>query len=1672
MPLAQRVVRSPWVALAAILIGSSFAGCNCGGPAGSLAIVQPVAHATFNLADDLVADSPGVQLEATVTAKGLDGATVSLKLPGNGGASPTGVVAKGVAKITYTLGASGALVATAKDSSGKTVTSPAVSVTFDGSPQACRFVTPADGAVLGASQDASPAAGFQVDVQVRCAGVELGNLVALTVDGASWGTAPLGPGGLASFAAAELAEGANQLEADTRTNAGVAVKATARVTVKTGACRILLAPPTGSVFNARGESQSGRAIADLEPGEPMNAELTVTTAAACAGADLVVKSGTGVLATTTVTSPTMTVPVELPDGTDLVRAYLSGKAKGTSPLVTYTVDAVVPVATLTYPAGGESFTDADDKSDQAGLQVPVRGSFTGIDAGQPFEVVLDGVSQPFLVGEGGSFDVLVTLADGDHTLFVRATRPSGTVAQSAPVTFHSSFLNGSLSMVSPTDGELFPLARDADPTTDGYQIAFTLAAPNLAGATGQVQCGAASGTFTVGADGTATSTVTVPDLGCAGATLSCLASLTTAGGTAFKTAKVHLVVDAVPPQVRLLTPTPDSVLSSNVVAVTATTDCPGETQTALVLRGGMDLLAGPQAVTANAVDFSEVTLPAGDSALDLQVSDAAGNVTDTTFHVTVDTETPQPFFLDPPASGAWAFGPSDDEDSDLSNGFQHALTVALDNKPVGTSVVLSVGTHQLVAVATVAAATSGHKVALFDRVTLPEGTTTVRACAKDVAGSLGCTPDQKVTVTTGRPTCAIVQPADAAVIGPAADLDASTPGIQADVRVETNAPAASLAHLVVQEGAQPAPAPLDATVAAGSPDNAATFGAVTFPEEGSYTLVATCTAADGTVGTSLPTSVRVALSAPAISLDSPPDGTSFNLASADQSVDPGFQIKVEVSTQAPAGEADGDVVSLTVDCGQGPQTYAAPMSANAATFQSVTLPDQGACLLTAQLQDLAGNESAPVTSHVQVDRVPPTVAFDAPTAGSLLGKLRDADPSTPGFQLDQVTVKVDGASASEAPTLAVGTNSIGPGTVTVNGSAEVVSWLLVPLQEGDNTLTVTAVDDAGNQTVASETVTVDTVGPVVSIQSLFNNQTLSMKNDTDPATAGLQVNVGLSGQGLVTGTTVYICSPQADPGLPQGPCGAGARVLASAILEGGSAVVNHVTLPEGTVSLYAVATDLALNASPPSDTVTVNVDSVPPEVTSLQVEQLSGSTATPLDTQNGTAVFGPAQDSGTAAGFQTRLVATLTGIEAGKNLTATFMDTNPGPGTVLGTVAIAADGTATLDTTLLDGGHRINVVAHDLAGNPVSTPESPNPNDPPKLLNFGVDLTAPALTIVAPVAGKLLAKDDLDPSTPGLQSNVVVDSDAGAGRAVSLFLDGSATALATAPLPTTGQAVSIPVTFPEGSHTLTASVTDSAGNNSTTAGVALVVDSVAPVVAVTSPSANATLTTDDDLATPGFQISVTVSYGQVEAGQPLTLSSSTGGQLARLSTDASGQAQATVTVPAGQQTLTATTVDVSGNQTSSAGVTVTVQTGAPSIHFDSTADPMYFGVADGTTADGGSCQVTIPATCDTDGATAVLVVDGTAGTPIAVANNAVSFSLTLANGASAQLQLQATGGNGHVGYSAVRQAVCDLSKPTVALTVSAWVEPGATKVGGARVTGVAAAQPASSVMAALDRRTR
>jgi hypothetical protein len=220
-----------------------------------------------------------------------------------------------------------------------------------------------------------------------------------------------------------------------------------------------------------------------------------------------------------------------------------------------------------------------------------------------------------------------------------------------------------------------------------------------------------------------------------------------------------------------------------------------------------------------------------------------------------------------------------------------------------------------------------------------------------------------------------------------------------------------------------------------------------------------------------------------------------------------------------------------------------------------------------------------------------------------------------------------------------------------------------------------------------------------------------------------------------------------------------------------------------------------------------------------------------------------------------------------------------------------------------NGSHTLVAVARDLLGVTYSS-------SPVSVTVFN-DTTPPAVTVTAPASGAAIAGTTTLSATATDNVGVV---------GVQFKVDGSNVA---------AEDTSAPYSVPwntssaaAGVHTVVAVARDAAGNVTTSAGVAVTVDNVAPAIAMTAPAAGSTVTgtigvsanASDNLGVAGVQFRLDgANLGAEDTSAPYSTSWNT--------TGASG----------GSHTLTAVARDAAGNLTASGAVVVTVDNTGPTV---------------------------------------------------------------------------------------------------------------------------------------------
>ncbi|XZU76260.1 BapA/Bap/LapF family large adhesin [Acinetobacter baumannii] len=696
----------------------------------------------------------------------------------------------------------------------------------------------------------------------------------------------------------------------------------------------------------------------------------------------------------------------------------------------------------------------------------------------------------------------------------------------------------------------------------------------------------------------------------------------------------------------------------------------------------------------------------------------------------------------------------------------------------------------------------------------------------------------------------------------------------------------------------------------------------------------------------------------------PDQGIKGSGSSTDDTT-PGVVISAPGAGETPTLYVDGEKVAASYDPVTGTLTPTTPLA-------------DGSHQLTYTLTDAAGNESAQSPAlTVTVDTLAP--ATPAVPSGYLDNVGPDQGIKGSGSSTDDTTpgVVISAPGAGETPTLYVDGEKVAASYDPVTGTLTPTT----PLADGSHQLTYTLTDAAGNESAQSPaiTVTVDTLAPA-----------------TPSVPSGYLDNVGLDqgikGSGSSTDDTT--------PGVVISAPGAGETPTLYVDGEKVAASYDPVTgtltpttpLADGSHQLTYTLTDAAGNESAQSPAITVTVDTLAPATPSVPSgyldnvgldQGIKGSGSSTDDTTPGVVISAP------GAGETPTLYVD------GEKVAASY---DP------------VTGTLTPTTPLADGSHQLTYTLTDAAGN--ESAQSP-------AITVTVDTLAPAtpsvpsgyLDNVGPDQGIKGSGSSTDDTTPG-----VVISAPGAGETPTLYVDGEKVAASYDPVtgtltPTTPLA--------DGSHQLTYTLTDAAGNESAQSpAITVTVDTLAPAtpsvpsgyldnVGLDQGIKGSGSSTDD--TTPGVVISAP------GAGETPTLYVD-GEKVAASYDPVTGTLTPTTPLADGSHQLTYTLTDAAGNESAqSPAITVTVDTLAPATPSVPSGYLDNVGPDQGIKGSGSSTDDTTPGvviSAPGAGETPTLYVDGekvaasydpgtgtlTPTTPLADGSHQLTYTLTDAAG--------------------------------------------------------------------------
>ncbi|MDT0592161.1 Ig-like domain-containing protein, partial [Halomonas sp. PAR8] len=442
-------------------------------------------------------------------------------------------------------------------------------------------------------------------------------------------------------------------------------------------------------------------------------------------------------------------------------------------------------------------------------------------------------------------------------------------------------------------------------------------------------------------------------------------------------------------------------------------------------------------------------------------------------------------------------------------------------------------------------------------------------------------------------------------------------------------------------------------------------------------------------------------------------------------------------------------------------------------------------------------------------------------------------------------------------------------------------WSYTPvsdLGEGSHSFTATATDAAGNTSEPSDAfeLIVDTIAPMAPVITSVTDEVGDITGELTSGDSTDDTTPALTGTAEANSTVTILD---------------GDTVLGSVDADGSGNWSFTPTDPlgEGSHSLTVTATDPAGNTSEPSNAFELSVDTIAP------MAPVITSVTDEVGDNTGELTSGDSTDDTTPA---------LTGT-AEANSTVTILDGD----TVLGSVD--ADGSGNWSFTPADpldeGSHSLTVTATDPAG---------NTSEPSNAFELSVDTIAPMAPVITSVTdevgditGELTSGDSTDDATPALTGTAEANS-------TVTILDGD-TVLGSVDADGSGNWSFTPADpLDEGSHSLTVTATDPAGNTSEPSNAfELSVDTIAPMApvltSVTDEVGDITgeLTSGDstDDATPALT-------GTAEANSTVTIRDG-GTVLGSVDADGSGNWSFTPTDPLGEgsHSLTVTATDPAGN---------------------------------------------------------------------------------------------------------------------------------------------------------------
>ncbi|HAI8590957.1 TPA: Ig-like domain-containing protein [Escherichia coli] len=679
-------------------------------------------------------------------------------------------------------------------------------------------------------------------------------------------------------------------------------------------------------------------------------------------------------------------------------------------------------------------------------------------------------------------------------------------------------------------------------------------------------------------------------------------------------------------------------------------------------------------------------------------------------------------------------------------------------------------------------------------------------------------------------------------------------------------------------------------------------------------------------------------------------------------IEKGADLQISGTSNQPAGTT----ITLTLNG----QNYTA--TTDAAGNWSTTVPASAVSALgeasytvTANVTDSAGNSNS-ASHNVQVNTALPGVTLNPVASDDIINAAESGVAQT-------ISGQVTGAAAGDTVTVTLGGKTY---TTTVQGN---LSWSVgVPAADiqaignGDLTVNASVTNGVGNTGSGSRDITIDANLPGLRVDTVAGDDVVNSIEH------GQALVITGSSSGLAAGAALTVVINNVTYG---------ATVLADGTWSLGVPAADVGNWPAGTVNITVSGATSAGNPVTITHPVTVDLAAV-----AISINTVSGD-----DVINAAEAGNPLTISGSSTA------------EAGQTVTVTLNGV-----TYTGTVL--ADGSWSVSVPTADlsnltaSQYTVSASVSDKAGNPATATHG-----------LAVDLTVPVLTI------NTVSGDDIINAAEHGQALVISGSSAGgeAGDVITVTLNSKTY---TTTLDASGNwSVGVPLSdvtaLGSGPQTITATITDAAGN-SDDASRTVTVNLTAPTIGIN------TIASDDviNATEKGADLQITGTSNQ-PAGTTITVTLN--GQNYTATTDSSGNWSATVPASAvsalgeANYTVTAAATDADGNS-GSASHNVQVNTALPGVTINVVATDDIINAAEAGTDQTISGQVT--------GATAGDTVTVTLGGATYTATVQANLSWSVDVPASA---LQALG-NGELTISAsVTNSVGNTGNGTREITIDA-----------------------------------